>query len=158
MLTQDENQQLLQTEMNLLRDEIIEVYNASGKRTTGEFEQGLTIEFGTNKAILKGYEYLGGRRPNAGKMPPIQKIEDWLNAKGIKPIEDKMKISTLAYLIARKISKEGTKKENNLAIYSKVITPQRIDQILEKIQTLNANAFIREVTALITTSFNENHQ
>jgi len=156
MLTQDENQQLLEKEMNLLRDEILEVYNASGKRTTGEFEQGLKIEFGANLAILKGYEYLGGRR--AGKMPPLDVIQRWIEAKGIKPIENKINVSTLAYLIARKIAREGTNKENNLAIYSMVITPNRIDQILEKIQILNANAFVQEVTALIKTSFNETHQ
>lgn len=156
MLTSDENLQLLQTEMNLLRDEILEVYNNSGKKTTGEFERGLEIEYSTSKAILKGFEYLAGRRP--GKQPPIQAIEKWLDDKGIRPIEARMSVSTLAYLIARKIAKEGTKKENNLAIYSQVITPQRIDQILQKTQTLNANAFVQEVTALITTSFNETHQ
>lgn len=153
MLTQDENQQLLQTEMNLLRDEILELYNNSGKRTSGEFEQGLTIEYGTNKATLKGYEYLAGRRP--GKQPPIQAIEKWLDDKGIRPIEARMSVSTLAYLIARKIAREGTKRENNLAIYSQVVTPERIDQILQKIQTLNANAFIEEVKLTITKAFND---
>jgi len=100
---------------------------------------------------------LGGRRPNAGKMPPIQAIEDWIKAKGIKPIEDKMSTSTLAYLIARKISLEGTKKENNLAIYSQVITPERIQMIMDKISNLNANAFITDVVGQITKAFNS-HQ
>jgi hypothetical protein len=153
MLSEDENEKLLKQEMEALRDEILQVYNASGKRTSGEFEKGLEVIYEPNKATLMGYEYLGGRR--AGKMPPLKAIEDWVKAKGLKPIESEMTTSTLAYLIARKIAKEGTKKENNLAIYSKVITPQRIDEILNKINKLNANQFIQEVVGMIETSFNE---
>ena len=155
MLSDDENEKLLQTEMESLREDILAVYEASGKKVSGEFEKGLEVLYQPNKAFLFGYEYLGGRR--GGKAPPIKAIEDWLNAKGIKPIETSMKVSTLAYLISRKIAREGTKKENNLAIYTQVITPQRIDEILEKINKLNVNAFIQAVTLTITKAFNE-HQ
>lgn len=153
MLTEDENQKFLKEEMESLRNDILAVYNASGKRTSGEFEKGLEVIYEGNKATLMGYEYLGGRR--AGKQPPMKAIEDWIKAKGLKPVESEMTTSTLAYLIARKIAKEGTKKENNLAIYTKVITPQRIDEILEKINKLNANAFVQEVVGIIEKSFNE---
>jgi len=152
MLSEDENEKLLKEEMEVIKDDLIKAYEASGKKTTGEFANGLETLYQPNKAILFGYEYLGGRR--AGKMPPIQAIEDWIKAKGIKPIEDKMSTSTLAYLIARKISLEGTKKENNLAIYSQVITPERIQSIMDKISNLNANAFITDVTGTITKAFN----
>jgi hypothetical protein len=60
-----------------------------------------------------------------------------------------MKISTLAFLIARKIGKEGT-KQNHLAIYDQVITPARIDDILGKINKINVTAFIDEVNIMIT--------
>ena len=153
MLSQDENQNILKVEMESLRADILQVYTASGKKNTGEFEQGLVIEYDGLIAVLKGYTYLGGRR--AGKQPPIQAIEDWLTTKGIKPISDKMSISTLAFLIARKIAEKGTKKENHLQIYSQVITPERIQLILDKISELNANAFINEVVTTITKSFNE---
>jgi len=153
MLGSEENQKLLEEEMTALRKEILEVYNASGKRTTGEFESGLEVVYSTNNATLMGYEYLGGRR--AGKQPPLKAIEDWLEAKGITPIESTMTVSTLAYLIARKIAKEGTKKENNLPIYTQVITPERIDQILEKVNQLNVNSFISEIVGTITKKFND---
>ena len=153
MLSNDENDQLLHTEMEALKADILAVYNASGKRTSGEFEKGLEVVYGTNKATLFGYDYLGGRR--AGKQPPIQAIEDWLKSKGIKPIEDKMSISSLAFLIARKIAKEGTDKKSNLPIYTQVVTPERIDSILSKINKLNANAFITDVVGMITTAFNK---
>lgn len=142
-----DNDLLIKQEMEALKAEIIAVYEASGKKVSGEFEKGLEINYSPNGAILSGYVYLAGRV--AGKQPPIQAIEKWLVAKGIAPIESKMKISTLAYLIARKIGQKGTKKENHLAIYDQVITPARIDEILEKINKINVTAFIDEISVTI---------
>jgi hypothetical protein len=55
----------------------------------------------------------------------------------------------ISILIARKIGKEGTNKQNHLAIYDQVITP-RIDDILGKINKINVTAFIDEVNIMIT--------
>lgn len=142
------NDDIIKEEMEALRFDIVSFYNASGKRTTGEFEKGLDIEYKTNSAQMSGYVYLAGRV--GGKQPPIKAIEKWIIAKGITPIESKMKVSTLAFLIARKIGKEGTKKENHLYIYDEIITPQRIDKILERLNKVNVTAFINEVTTTIT--------
>lgn len=141
------NNQVLQDELELLKKEIIDRYNASGKRTSGEFEQGLEITSNDSSGSLFGYVYLAGRK--AGKQPPIQAIQDWLEQKGIKAIEEKMKISSLAFLIARKIAREGTSPENHLFIYDEVITPERIDKIFEKISQLNVNEFIKETQIMI---------
>lgn len=143
-----DNDAIIKQEMEALKADIIEAYNASGKRTSGEFENGLEIRYEPNKATLSGYVYLAGRIK--GKQPPIEAIEKWIIQKGITPIESKMKISTLAYLIARKIGEKGTNKENHLLVYDQVITPQRIDSILEKINKINVNAFTNEISALIT--------
>lgn len=142
------NDTIIKEELEAIKADIIALYNASGKRTTGEFENGLEIKYQPNSATLSGYVYLAGRA--AGKQPPIQAIEKWLIAKGITPIESKMKISSLAYLIARKIAKEGTKKENHLQIYNQIITPERIEKILEKLNQVNVTAFANEVTIMIT--------
>lgn len=142
-----ENDRIIKEELEAIKAEIIAVYNASGKKVSGEFEQGLEIKYAPNQATLSGYVYLAGRK--SGKMPPIQAIEKWLIQKGITPIETKMKISTLAYLIARKIAREGTKKENHLAIYDQIVTPERIDSILEKLNAINVTAFTNEVTVMI---------
>lgn len=142
------NDIIIKEELEAIKADIIALYNASGKRTTGEFENGLEIKYQPNSATLSGYVYLAGRA--AGKQPPIQAIEKWLIAKGITPIESKMKISSLAYLIARKIAKEGTKKENHLQIYNQIITPERIEKILEKLNQVNVAAFANEVTIMIT--------
>ncbi|MEW5675552.1 hypothetical protein ABGT15_04505 [Flavobacterium enshiense] len=142
-----DNEKILAEEMELLKAEILGVYNASGKRTSGEFEEGLEIQVNGDSATLLGYLYLGGRA--AGKQPPISAIEKWIEAKGIKPIEDKMKVSTLAYLIARKIAREGTNPENHLYIYDEVITPERIEQILDRLNKINVTAFVNEVSVTI---------
>lgn len=145
---EEQNQKILVEEMESIKADILTVYNASGKRTSGEFERGLELKFEPEKATLLGYEYLAGRR--AGKMPPIKAIEDWLNAKGIKPIEDNMKVSTLAFLIARKIAKEGTRKESHLMIYKQVITPQRIQDIMTKITQINVQLFVWELNEILS--------
>ncbi|MCG2611515.1 hypothetical protein LZZ90_08340 [Flavobacterium sp. SM15] len=142
-----ENEKVLREELEALKAEIIQVYNASGKRTSGEFEQGLEIQQNGTSATLLGYLYLGGRA--AGKQPPLEAIERWIQQKGITPIEAKMKVSSLAYLIARKIAREGTNPENHLYIYDEVITPERIDKILERLNQINVNAFINEVQITI---------
>lgn len=143
----DDNERVLAEEMAALKADIIQVYNASGKRTSGGFEQGLEVVQNGTSSTLFGYLYLGGRA--AGKQPPIEAIEKWLNQKGITPIDAKMKVSSLAYLIARKIAREGTNPENHLYIYDEVITPERIDKIMQRLNQVNVNAFINEVSIMI---------
>lgn len=46
-----------------------------------------------------------GRGP--GKFPPIQNIQDWIEARGITP--EGITTRSLAYLIARKIATEGSR-------------------------------------------------
>jgi hypothetical protein len=142
---ESENDKIIKEEFENLKADIVEAYYDGGKETTGEFEKGLQLSFAPNKGNLSGYLYLAGRA--AGKMPPIKAIEEWLKAKGIQPLEKAMKISSLAYLIARKIAREGTDEERHQHIYDQVITPDRIQTILERINKINVNWFIDEVKA-----------
>lgn len=139
--------EILQIEMESIKADIIAFYEASNKKVSGEFINGLETSYSTNKATLSGYVYLAGRI--AGKQPPSDAIEKWLVQKGITPIEKSMSISTLAYLIARKIGQSGTKKENHLKIYEQVITPQRIDEILGRINKINVQRFADEIKIMI---------
>ena len=75
--------------------------------------------------------------------PPIDKIKDWIKVKPILPTARKGKLPTenqLAYLIARKISKVGTKGSHSLQstldkanIYNRVIKEIQ-NQIIEKLK------------------------
>jgi hypothetical protein len=137
-------QQIIKEEIQAVLDDIIDVYNKSGKRTSGEFEKGLEAIYTDDGAIIKGHYYLAGRV--SGKRPPMQEIKKWIETKGIKPYSEKMSITSLAFLIAKKIGENGTKKSNHLKVYQQVITPQRIDEIIKKVSVFNVNLFVKEIT------------
>ena len=79
-------------------------------RASGEWADSWSVE--TTKsdaksvARLVGEKYteqlVFGRRP--GKFPPVKAIEQWIIDKGIQPMDDNLKVSSLAFLIARKIA------------------------------------------------------
>ena len=121
------------------------LYNNSGKRTSGQFEQGFKAGYSDNKAVIEGHFYLAGRR--AGKMPPIENIKQWIVQKGIQPIKDNISVTSLAWAIAKKIAKDGTNKEYHIRTYEKVITPKRIDEVINKVSEFNVNLFVNELTA-----------
>lgn len=140
-----ENNKVVKREIDAILADIIKEYNLSGKRTSGEFEEGLEAVYEINKVTIKGYPYLAGRK--AGKMPPVEKIKNWIETKGIRPYEEKMTVSSLAWAIAKKIAKNGTNKEYHLKVYEKVITPERIDLIIKKVVQFNVNLFVSDITA-----------
>lgn len=137
------NDEILRKEYDSIIQDVIRAYQQSGKKVSGNFAEQLELNASPNSIELLGVEYLEGREP--GQMPPIKDIEAWIERKGIKAVESTMSVSSLAYLIARKIAREGT-KDSGIDIYSEVITPERIDSILNKISTFNANEFVDEVT------------
>lgn len=65
---------------------------------------------------LQDYWYYVDNGRKAGKMPPISKIEEWIKVK--RPFGKSQKQlpspRSLAYLIARKIGREGTKGTHDL--------------------------------------------
>lgn len=68
---------------------------------------------------LQDYYYYAEHGRKAGKMPPISKIEQWIKVKPVKlqPFGNKKQIPSprqVAYLIARKIGREGTKGTHDL--------------------------------------------
>lgn len=136
--------EVIKEEIEALLKEIKQAYEESGKRTSGEFANGLEAIYESNKATIKGYTYLAGR--SAGKMPPIENIKRWIEQKGVTPIESKMTTTSLAWAIAKNISKNGTNKENHLKIYEEIVTPERIDEIIKKVSQFNVNLFVNELT------------
>lgn len=70
---------------------------------------GNRYEVGLN---LKYYWYYENNGRRAGKFPPISKIQEWIKIKPVIPRERNGYLPTekqLAFLIARKIAREGTK-------------------------------------------------
>ena len=148
-MTTDE---IIQEEIQAILDDIIQVYEQSGRKASGQFEDGLEAIYQPSKATIRGFVYLAGRGKTkkagkAGEPTVQQQILKWLKVKGIRAINNDISLKSLAYLIARKIHKEGTKRSEWLKIYEQVITPERIDSIIRRISELNVNRIITQINA-----------
>ena len=118
---------------------------ASG-RWTNSVEATSTPDSGTIWA--EDYtEYLVDGR-GKGKFPPIDKIKQWIKDKGI---QSDIPVNSLAFLIARKISQEGTKyyQQGGTDLLSAVITPKRIQGIIDKIGVTAVNELILNISKTI---------
>lgn len=129
---------ILKAEFELLRQELIAKHDQLGMRATGKWASSLSFQFAENGAELLqesyGEQLESGRKP--GKQPPSEEIEQWLIAKGIAArVEGDISVSSLAYLIARKIGREGwdRKEHGGTALISSVVTPERMQAIIDKI-------------------------
>lgn len=160
-------QKALEVEMNALMVDIIKEYHASGRKVTGEFQRGLDTKYESNtekgslSATLLGYTYLAGRgKSKKGTKPGelVEIIKAWMRNKGItQKILAKNsglsakgkanKVNGVAYIIAKRIHEEGTDKKRWLKIYEIVITPQRIQSIINNIAELNVNRIVEKIQA-----------
>lgn len=149
--------QILTDELEKLKQELIQKHNELKMKASGEWGRSLEVDViqsdGSIKGIIKGLDYSvymqNGRA--GGKMPPLQALEQWIINKGLKPLEDKMKISSLAYLIARKIAQDGTKRfqtGGTPEFIDAVITPERIHTIVELVGYEYAVTLTSEITNL----------
>lgn len=145
---------ILHMEFELLKRDLVKRYDELGMRASGKFENELEVQVSESgssiTATLDGAHYtkqlVDGRRP--GAFPPIQEIEQWIIDKGIQPIEEDLTTSTLAFLIARKIAREGTKYFQNggTDLVDSVVTPQRIQSIIDKVSDFNVTSFVDGLT------------
>lgn len=97
-----------------LRLKLIAKYIELGLRASGDYEQELEPVVDGDKMIMLAAFHSQfmehGREP--GKFPPRKAIEDWIDSKSSLPAEFREKKSQFAFLIARKIAKEGIKVPN----------------------------------------------
>jgi len=136
-----------------LKADLIKAYNESGLKASGEFERQLETEATNDKAILYGAYHSQfmelGRR--AGKRPPIAVILKWLDDKKITPKPGLTK-QALAFLIARKIGRDGIRvpnKYNAGGIISKVITEQRIMELINQLKFVEVEKITSDIMNLI---------
>lgn len=146
--------QYLTTELEKKKLELIARYDELGMRATGKFADSLEVEVEQNGSMITarlsgaayGIQLSEGRAP--GQMPPTQAIEDWIRVKGItNRLETEISISSLAFLIARKIAREGTEyfKQGGTDLISSVFTPEWIDEILNGVYQLNVDIFVKTI-------------
>lgn len=148
-MTTDE---VIKEEIDAILSDILTVYEQSGRKASGQFAEGLEAVYSPFKATIKGFVYLAGRgktkkKGKSGEPTVQQQILKWLKVRGIRPIEEGMKLKSLAFLIARKIHEKGTNRSDWLKIYEEVITPERINSIIDRISELNVNRIITQINA-----------
>ena len=152
--------EVLNKELELLQADLITAYNAKGMKASGEWERSLETQVYTSNDVLvgvvKGLNYSQqletGRR--SGKHPPREAIENWIKEKGLaSKIEGEISVSSLAFLIARKISREGWNRERygGVNLISEVVTAERV----QKIVNLVGDVYVVSVTTDIVKSFRE---
>lgn len=94
-------EEMLNIELNDLRERIIANSEAVGQRATGKTYDSMKVMATSEGGQLTGRKYFAtletGRKP--GRRPPIAAIKEWTEAKGIY---------ASPYAIANKIAKEGT--------------------------------------------------
>ena len=128
-------------EFELLKAEIIELYDAKKMRASGAFAESLKVDSVGNDSgftiNLSGLDYANElEKGSEPKEVSIAKISKWILDKGVfAQALQKIKLSSLAFLIARKISREGWKRQRfgGVELISSIITPQRIQDIIDKI-------------------------
>lgn len=145
------NEEIIREELQKVADDAIKIYEQK-KKASGNWPTGIRIETSKNKGELYSYEYLAGRGPTintqASKPTLREKILEWLKIKGIKPIEKSMKLSSLAFLIARKIHRAGTDPARHLAVFEEVLTPERIQSIIDRVSEFNIGVFVGDVQVM----------
>lgn len=145
---------ILSREFENLKKDLIIAYDAKGMRASGKFADTLEVQVTGLTAKLFGEDYSQqletGRK--AGRFPPINAIEQWIKDKGIaNRIQGEISISSLAFLIARKIARNGWKREEHggVELISEVVTDQRIQNIIDEVGAEQALIYSTEIIKLV---------
>ena len=114
-----EFKEIIQTWLNGRREVMRQEYISSGRKASGYFGEHIDVEMYDEGGRIKTPLYVGalvfGRKPTSGGgggRSLYSMIIDWIKVKGITPDDPKMSVNTLAYLISRKIHKQGIKVPN----------------------------------------------
>lgn len=141
------NDQIIKEWLEELRVDLIAKYNELGLKASGNYEKELKAENTDKKAVMIAPRYAEmmeiGRRP--GTAPPRSAIEKWIDDKGLKYDIPK---SSLAFLIQRKIKRDGIKvpnKYNAGGVISSVITEDRINALINKLTFVQVGKITNEI-------------
>ena len=143
---------ILETEFAKIREELIAKHHELGMPASGQWEESLEVEVHRLNATILGEHYteqlVNGREP--GKFPPIAAIRQWIIDKPIHFV-GKISISSLAFLIARKIAREGTQyfQQGGTDLIEAVITPERIQGIIDQVTEFYIDTFTTEITGFL---------
>lgn len=128
LLLRDKVMELVSSELEALKQRIIENHRSAGQVASGRTIASLKVEITGDGGVLWGRSPFGtmetGRKP--GKVPAgfWKIIRQWMDDKGIQ-VE---KPDSFAYLVARKIANEGTQLFREGGFY-KIYSPEVKDTV-----------------------------
>ena len=149
-------EQVLDKEFELVMEDIKQAYIDKGMKATGKTSDSIeNVSKGeTGKLIAdQNIEALEkGRSPtskgNSGGETLVDIIKKWIVDKGVvNRIRGNITISSLAFLIARKIHKEGWNRSEHggLNLISDVFTDKRIQSIINKVGESATISFVTRI-------------
>ncbi len=128
---------------NVLREELESIakdlkakHIELGQKASGDWVNSVEVQVQGGHGVILANDYtkyiVHGR--GAGKQPPIDPLEKWVN--------DKLRITgkdarSVAFAVAFKIGKEGTKthQEGGSELIDSIITKERIQKIKDRLKT-----------------------
>lgn len=135
-------EQIFKQEFNSLMEDIGAEYEKLGMKASGQFKEGLEVQTTATTGKVLGLPYAlqldEGRKPtsNSGDGQVLKAIKKWIVDKGIVGnIRDDISVSSLAFLITRKIHRDGWKREGfgGVNLISNIVTDRRMQSIIDKI-------------------------
>lgn len=128
--------EILKTWLDNSNADIIVNYDRDNMRASGSFAKGLRTEIKETPSLVTGtlfgahHSLFVDQGRNKGKRPPISAIKKWIEDRRINPTD--ISVDSLAFLIARKIGREGWQPKNMPpnGVISSVINQQSIDKLL----------------------------
>jgi hypothetical protein len=145
--------EVLHSEFDAIRKDLIAAYEAKGMRASGRFAEALEVLAGESSATLLGLPYTQqletGRRPGPVSREGQESIKQWILDKGVfNQAIGEIGLSSLAYLIARKIAREGWNRSQygGVELVSEVITPERIQSIIDKVGVVALASYTSDIT------------
>ena len=136
------NKQIIEQFLTTLANEVKQKAIAADMVATGKTIESIEVVMADDGGKIIAAKYIGvledGRRPTRSGAPKgnptlRENIEAWITARNITP-KDNMKVKTLAFLIARKIHREGNalyRAGGKSGILSTTFTQARIDAFAE---------------------------
>jgi len=151
-----QSSEILKTELDKLSADLTKRYEELGMRASGKWDKEKTVEVSEKGSVIsgkiEGLEYTGalegGRSPTTkkGKGDLRPAIEQWIKDKGIS---SEIPVKSLAYLIARKIHKDGWRRQEHggVELISSVVTTERIDSIVNQVGIINIDVIVSGLVA-----------
>ena len=150
--------EIIQTWLNGRRDAMRQEYNSSGRKASGYFGEHIDVEMYDEGGRIKTPLYVGalvfGRKPTSGGgggRSLYSIILDWIKVKGVTPDNPKMTDNTLAYLISRKIHKQGIKvpnKFNDGKLIDNTFTTESVQDLKSELRKIGQKVVTNDLKSI----------